>query len=309
MPRVDHDQRFKALIREFLREFIRLFFPEWYERFDFDNIEWLDKEIFLDPPLGETRDLDLVAKVRLRQAVASQRHGEPDGWIILIHIEVEADDRLTRLRPRMHDYYKGLRDRHHLPVWSMALYLHVGLEGVGWDVYEEYLWERRVLHFEYPYVGLPGLDAEQYRDGENILGVALAALMRVPDARRAELRAHALRRIGASEENDYRKYLLAECVEQYLGLDEGQQREFERLLASEPYREARTVAMTSFDKGEAVGMEKGQRRFLLRLLEKQFGPLPQQVRQRVESFGTERLEQIGEAILENKSLKELGLED
>jgi hypothetical protein len=309
VPRVDHDQRFKALIREFLREFIRLFFPEWYERFDFDNVEWLDKEIFLDPPQGETRNLDLVAKVVVRQVVASQRPGEPDAWIILIHIEVEADDRLTRLRPRMHDYYKGLRDRYSLPVWSLALYLHVGLEGVGWDVYEEYLWERRVLHFEYPYVGLPGLDAEQYRDGENILGVALAALMRVPDARRAELRAHALRRIGASEENDYRKYLLAECVEQYLGLDEVQQREFERLLASEPYREARTVAMTSFDKGEAVGMEKGQRRLLLRQLEKRFGPLSQQVRLRVEGFNTERLEQIAEAFAENKSLKELGLED
>jgi hypothetical protein len=309
MPRVDHDQRFKALIREFLREFIRLFFPEWYERIDFDNIEWLDKEIFLDPPAGETRDLDLVAKVRVRQAVESQRPGEPEGWIILIHIEVEADDRLTRLRPRMHDYYKGLRDRYRMPVWSLALYLHVGLEGVGWDVYEEYLWERRVLHFEYPYVGLPGLDAEQYQDSENILGVALAALMRVPDSRRAELRAHALQRIGASGENNYRKYLLAECVEQYLGLDEAQQREFERLLATETYREARTVAMTSYDKGEAVGIAKGQRQLLLWQLELRFGPLPALVRQRLEAITAERLKEIAEGILRGKSLKELGLED
>jgi hypothetical protein len=309
MPRVDHDQRIKALIREFLREFIRLFFSEWYERIDFDDIEWLDKEIFLDPPAGETRDLNLVAKVRVRQAVESQRPGEPEGWIILIHIEVEADDRLSRLRPRMHDYYKGLRDRYRMPVWSLALYLHVGLEGVGWDVYEEYLWERRVLRFEYPYIGLPGLDAEQYRDSENILGVALASLMRVPEARRAELRAHALQRIGASGENNYRKYLLAECVEQYLALDEAQQREFERLLASEPYREARTVALTSYDKGELAGMEKGQRRLVLRFLEKQFGPLPQPVRQRVEGFNTERLEQLFDGILDAKSLQELGLED
>ena len=100
-------------------------------------------------------------------------------------------------------------------------------------------------------------------------------------------------------------HLLAECVEQYLGLDETQQREFERLLASETYREARTVAMTSFDKGEVVGM----RRLLLRQLEKRFGPLSQQVRQRMEGFDTERLEQIAEAFAENKTLKELGLED
>jgi hypothetical protein len=54
MPRQDHDQQFKTLIREFLREFIRLFFPEWYERFDLEKVEWLDKEIFLDPgPRGQ----------------------------------------------------------------------------------------------------------------------------------------------------------------------------------------------------------------------------------------------------------------
>jgi len=99
--------------------------------------------------------------------------------------------------------------------------------------------------------------------------------------------------------------LLAECVEQYLGLDEMQQREFERLLASEPYREARTVAMTSFDKGEVTGM----RRLLVRQLEKRFGALSQEVRQRLEGFDSERLEQIAEAFAENKSLKELGLED
>jgi hypothetical protein len=66
-----------------------------------------------------------------KYAVPFSGPGEPDSWIVLIHIEVEADDRITRLRPRMHDYYKGLRDRYHLPVWSLALYLHVGLDGVG----------------------------------------------------------------------------------------------------------------------------------------------------------------------------------
>ena len=120
MPRQDHDQQFKTLIREFLREFIRLFFPDWSERFDFDKIEWLDKEIFLDPPQGETRGPGPWRRVPVRQVVASQRPGESDSWIVLIHIEVEADDRQTRLRPRMHDYYKGLHDRYRLPVWSLA---------------------------------------------------------------------------------------------------------------------------------------------------------------------------------------------
>ncbi len=263
----DHDQRFKVLIREFLCEFITLFFPEWASRFDFTRIEWLDKEVFLDPPRGETRNLDLVAKIPVNKVVEAQRSGQEDSWIVLIHIEVEADDRLTRLRPRMHDYYKSLRDRHHLPVWSLALYLKVGREGVGWDSYEEKIWERRVLLFEYPYVGLPALDAAEYVNRENILAVALAALMRVPNERRAELRAFALQRIGSSQENDVRKILLTDCVEQYLELNEEQQREFQRLQRSEPFREGHTVAITSFDKGEAQGMTKGTRNSIIAVLE------------------------------------------
>jgi hypothetical protein len=301
----DHDQRFKTLIREFLREFIRLFFPTWYARFDFDRVEWLDKEIFLDPPQGEKRTLDLVAKVPVKQVVAAQRPGQPDSYILLIHIEVEADDRLTRIRPRMHDYYKGLRDRYQLPVWSLALYLRVGLDGVGWDVYEEYLWEERVLQFKYPYVGLPALQAERYVNSEVVLGAALAALMRVPEEQRAVLRAQALHRIGQSGENDYRQYLLLEFVEAYWQLSPSQQQEFDRLMETAPYRETRTMMLTSFEKGTI----EGQRRLLQKQLEKRFGPLPPAVVERLRSWPYEDLEELGERLLEAHSLKELGLED
>ncbi|HKI33829.1 MAG TPA: DUF4351 domain-containing protein [Gemmataceae bacterium] len=301
MPREDHDQEFKALIQAFLREFIRLFFPEWYERFDFDHVEWLDKEIFLDPPRGKTRNLDLVARVPVRQVVPSQRSGEPDRWIVLIHIEVEADDRITRLRPRMYDYYKGLRDRYHLPVWSLALYLHVGLEGVGWDVYEEHLWERLVLHFEYPYVGLPGLNAEEYANGESLLGVALSAMMRVPKERRLELVMHDLQRVAESRENDVRRNLLAGFVAKYRNLDEAQEQEFKRILETEQFRGVKVMTTTWH--------EQGERKILERQLQKRFGPLSDKVRERLAALSAERLEELAEAILDAKSLKDLGLED
>ena len=65
---MDHDQRFKVLIQEFFVEFLLLFFAAWAERFDCSAVEWLDKEVFLAPPQGEKRQLDLVAKLRLRPA-------------------------------------------------------------------------------------------------------------------------------------------------------------------------------------------------------------------------------------------------
>ena len=63
----DHDQRFKNLIREFFADFLRLFFADWAERLDCEHVEWLDKEVFPDPPEGTRNILDLVAKLPARQ--------------------------------------------------------------------------------------------------------------------------------------------------------------------------------------------------------------------------------------------------
>jgi len=130
-------------------------------------------------------------------------------------MEVESADTVQPLRSRVYEYYEQLRRRHRLPVLPIGLYLRVGLDGVGWDVFEEYFWDHRLLHFEYAYVGLPALDAERYVAGENVLGIALAALMRIPEERRAELRAQAQKRLVECGENAYRCFLLSECVEAY----------------------------------------------------------------------------------------------
>ena len=70
---MDHDQRFKLLIQEFFGDFLDLFFHQWAERLDTSQVEWLDKEVFLDPPQGEKGVLDLVAKLPTRQVVPVRR--------------------------------------------------------------------------------------------------------------------------------------------------------------------------------------------------------------------------------------------
>jgi hypothetical protein len=42
---VDHDQRFKELLREFFADFLHLFFADWAKRFDLTRIDWLDQEL------------------------------------------------------------------------------------------------------------------------------------------------------------------------------------------------------------------------------------------------------------------------
>ena len=72
---MDHDQRFKKLIQVFFREFLLLFFAAWAERLDCTAVEWLEKEVFPDPPEGQRHILDLVGKLPTRQGVPGQRPG------------------------------------------------------------------------------------------------------------------------------------------------------------------------------------------------------------------------------------------
>jgi hypothetical protein len=303
----DHDQRLKVLLKEFFEAFFTCFYPDWAERFEFTDIDWLDKELFLAPPQGEKRQLDLVARLKLRPDAPPPREGVND-LVALVHVELESRDSVSAFRPRMFDYYIQLRRDTGLPVLPIALFLRVGLDGKGWDAYEEHFWEQRIVRFEYAYVGLPGLPAETHATGENLLGVALSALMRQPAERRAELYAGGLKRIAASGENDYRRFLLAECLEAYAELDEAQKERVHALLHTEAYREVEPLMKTTYERGIEDGIVRGERRSALRQMEAKFGPLSAEVKQQVEALSREALAQLQLDLLEAKTFEELRLD-
>jgi hypothetical protein len=225
--------------------------------------------------------------------------------VALVHVELESRASTIAFRPRMFEYYIQLRRDTGLPVLPIGLFLRVGLDGIGWDAYEEHFWERRIVRFEYAYVGLPALDAEQYATGENLLGVALSTLMRIPADRRVELCAEGLKRIARSGENDYRQYLLAECLETYAELDEAQRERLKALLPTEQYPEVQSLMKTTYERG----IEQGERRAALWQLEAKFGPLSPEVKQKVEALSPEALAQLLLDLLEAQALEELRLEE
>jgi hypothetical protein len=88
-------------------------------------------------------------------------------------------------------------------------------------------------------------------------------------------------------------------------------------MAAEPYKRVQAMRATWFEqgeakgeaKGEARGLERGQRQMLEILLEQQFGALSPRVREKLQSFSADRLEQLARGLLRAKSLEELGLTD
>lgn len=165
------------------------------------------------------------------------------------------------------------------------------------------------MWFSYPYIGLPALDAVPYLTGENLLGVALAALMRVPIEQRAQLKADAVERLGTSPLNEAQKYLLLECVETYFPLNNNEAAEYRRLIETATEREVKQMPNMWIEIGKKEGQQEARHAILLMFLEKRFGPLAEPVRKRVDALDPKRVEVILDKILTATSLRDLGLED
>jgi Domain of unknown function (DUF4351) len=320
---MDHDQLMKALIREFFADFLRLFFASWAARFNLEQIEWLDQELFPNPPDGSRHVVDLVAKLRTKEPVGDPDSADADEWLALVHIEIESPDRTTLLKPRLPAYYIHLRDRNQLPVLPIVLYLKVGLDGIGMDTVEESFWELNVLTFRYLYVGLPGLDAVQYLEGDNWLGVALAALMKIEKERMRDLGDEALRRIGMAPLTEYQRFLLGACVDKYLPLDEAGRAQFEQSIATadegvrtmtkgfieRAYDQgAEEGAQKGRQEGRNAGLQEGQMNLIRAQLERKFGALPERFVERLKQLSPDKLVSVGINVMTAKTLDELGIE-
>jgi len=258
---MDHDQRFKALIREFFAEFMQLFLPTWAEQFDFTTTEWLDKEILPNPPEGERHVLDLVARLRTTENLTSRTTATAEEWLAMVHVEIESEDRTTGLKPRLPRYYHHLRDKHKLPVLPIVLYLSVGMDGIGEDEVVEYFGTMEVMRFRYLYIGLKSLDALEYARGSNIIGVALSALMKAERDQWPILGANALLRIADAPVNSHKRFLLSDCLQAYLTLDEAGRELYERMTKAEPYSRIEAMNKTPYDhgmeRGRGEGIEQG----------------------------------------------------
>lgn len=300
---MDHDQRFKHLLREFFREFMELFFPDRAVRLDFSAVEWLDKELFTDPPQGEKKVLDLVAKVPTRPP------GDAGEQIILIHVEVESEDCTTSLDERFPDYFWHLRRKYGTAVLPVAVFLKVGLDGLGERVCEMTALSEWVMRLRYWYVGLPALDADVYLNGTNWLGVSLSALMKARAGQRAKLTANAQSRLVQSPLPPGQKYLLVECLQAYAPLTDAEKIELANLLQTPTYQGVQAMNKTVFEEGMEKGIEQGQRRAIERALLRRFKALSSTARQRLASCPAEKLDDLLDAAIDAKSLKDLGLED
>lgn len=299
-----HDQRLKTLIQEFFPEFLQLFFSEWLDLIDFSEIEWLEQEVNTNPPDGPRYLLDIVAKVRSREAILPWHLGESEPFLLAVLLEIESPDSTRSIRERMPWYSRHLRDKLRMPVLPITLFLRVGMEGVGKLIHKEQIRDLVTDYSESLYVGLPHFDGVEYAKGHNWLGVALSAWMKIPSDKVVSMGAKALRRIARAPLDPNKKFLLAEFMQAYLPFNEGQKREFKELIQTKAYFEVKAMNVTYFDEVRMQGQIEGEVNGLILAIKVKFGHVSETIEKRIRAISTlEEVSRAKEILMQSRTLR------
>jgi hypothetical protein len=217
---IDHDQMHKELIEVHLQRLFDGFLPEYTKHIDASHPEWQPNDVFPDPPDGIRREIDMLAKVKLKKP-ANDEHRDQD-MLALLHIEIESDYSMSGFGKRMHRYWMGLQIKYDMPVLPIALFLKVGDKGIGVQERVEFFHELDVCKFKYLFIGLSALNAEDYLKSDNPLAIAYSALMKQKKGQKVECTLEAMRKLASAKLSDQERFMLLQCVETYSDLNENE---------------------------------------------------------------------------------------
>ncbi|MBE9226683.1 DUF4351 domain-containing protein [Phormidium sp. LEGE 05292] len=298
---IDHDRLFKELLTTFFFEFIELFFPEVAAYLERDSLTFLDKEIFTDVTAGEQYEADLVAKVRFR--------GEES--FFLIHTEHQSEAR-GDFSKRMFRYFARLYEKHALPVYPIALFSYDVPQRPEPTFHQVDFPDFRVLEFNYRVIQLNRLNWRDFLRYQNPVASALMAKMKIASSDRPRVKAECLRLMATLRLDRARMKLISGFVDTYLRLTAEEERIFRTEISTiEPSeREEVMEIVTSWElQGLEQGLQQGRQQealsLILRLINRRLGGVASDLEVRIRNLSTEKLEDLGEALLDFSEVADL----
>jgi len=301
---MSHDQLSKSLITTFFHDFLCLAVPDVAPRLRSGEAVFLDKELCLDWPTGNRRELDLLAKVPV-----DKRDME-----VLVHVEIEsrASSGMDR---RLWSYYMQIRLRYDLLVLPILVNLRGGTPGADLEILAEGVETAAPVVFPYRVLGLSGCQAEDWLARSEPIAWAFAALMKSRSWSRAELKMECLRRVARSGVTGFRKEVLVNWLASCVRLTGKNAAEYKRLFELEENKEIEKMDTSYLGKAEARGVKKGlaqgiekgkaqgkaeavetMRQAVLQGLERRFGRVPRRVQRCLEAISS--IERLAELIAE-----------
>jgi hypothetical protein len=306
--RRSHDPFLKRLYRAGTRDALTLFLPHLAARIDWNQWEWLDKEVLI---LGRRRR-SVVADL-----VGLTRDAEGRYLKVLVHPELQMRSDIE-MDWRALQYNAGLLLREGnagTRVLTVVFYHCPGVGGirkhrVDLDFYEE----PSLLGLTYWSVGLGDLEAEPYAEQQNPMGWALTSWMRQPRETRVELRLRLVEKILRFVRAEEYQELLLDTVQSYYRLSRTEQQIEERLVRSGQYGEVADMEQTWLGriktKERREGRQEGEvlaaQRAVQHVIRLRFPEAPPGLAERVEQIRTvTALENLLDRVIVAESVEEV----
>ena len=306
--KIDHDRLFKELLETFFAEFVALFFPEVYQAIDLTHLNFLPKDVFTDVTVGEKYTVDLLAETRLK--------GEEG--LILIHVENQAYVQKD-FAERMFVYFARLYQKYRRRILPIVVFSYGAIREEP-DSFQLGFPFLDVLQFRFYKLELAKRNWRDYIQGENPVAAALLSKMGYRPEEKVRVKVEFIQMLARMQLDPARMTLLMGFFETYLKLNKEEDEEFQaelKMLGKEEVGKLMEITTTWHERGreegrvegrvlgEAEGLLKGQIELMLRLARKRFGQVPTELEKELRSLPKEKIDALGEALLDVGSLEEL----
>ncbi|NJR38771.1 MAG: DUF4351 domain-containing protein [Leptolyngbyaceae cyanobacterium CSU_1_4] len=289
----DHDHAFKELLGEFFPEFIDLFFPKVAAYLDRHSLEFQPQEIFADLTEGDTYEADVVVKAKFLN----------EDSFFIVHLEHQGAFGKDFDR-RMFNYFLNCIAFYQLSVYPIVIFSHRSPRKAGDRTYTIEFPDWEVLRFNYRTIRLNHLNWQAYAQLQNPVASALMAKMQMKRQERPIVKLECLKQMARLRLNPAQAKMISGFVDLYLRLEEEEEKVFQRELDRiEPTE--KEVVMEVVTSWMEAGIEQGERSLILRQLNRRFGSVPSAMQAQIEALSLERLELLGEALLDFVSLADL----
>jgi hypothetical protein len=307
---MNHDALFKMLLRTptILQSFFEAFVPDAAGFIDFAVLEFVDKELFTID--RKKRTGDLLVKTRFR--------GQPAGFLIHLEHQAQPDADLQR---RMLEYFILDWREYDLPVYPIAVLSSPRTVAVRASPLAVDFPNKRVLCFDFDILDLGIMDAGNYVRTPNPAALALAARMKFTRKNRLSLikdfaltlaRIRMVKRVGD---------VVASFFFAYQHLDESEDLKLRQEIAKVESKEMRDRVMQltnpwieagkregfqqGQNEGRSQGRHEGEAELVLKLLARRLGALTATQEKSIRKLPLEKIEELGEALLDFRSRTDL----
>ncbi|MEW6696105.1 MAG: Rpn family recombination-promoting nuclease/putative transposase [Bacillota bacterium] len=293
---IDHDRLFKELLETFFVEFMGLFFREASQFIDFSHLKFLSQEVFTDVTVGEKRAIDILVETKLKD----------EKQVILVHVESQSYVQ-KEFGERMFIYFSRLYEKHRCKILPIAVFsydkMHDEIESfeLGFSFLD-------VLKFNFYKLELRKLHWREFIKSDNPVAAALLSKMGYRKEEKVQVKLEFLRMLARMQMDPARAELIGGFFHSCLRLNKQEQEQFEEEVNRLGKKEAEIIMQLTtpwHEKGRIEGNLEGQSALVLKLLKKRFGEVPEDLEKLIKSLNSERLEAVGEALLDIKNIEEL----